>query len=175
MEGFTRISDHATAVEWFSRWMTAQRPDVSELRGENLACWCKPGAPCHADILLHWANAGTVQSGPEREPGILPAGIILTMKPKKKKKETKKKWSGQVTKKSNAMDLKKDVFKQTSPTKIAKSVKAAASKSTRRKAAPKRSAMSMLSFYENRAGKNLSAAQRKKIDKAKDELRKLPE
>jgi hypothetical protein len=86
----------------------------------------------------------------------------------------KKKWSAKVTKNSDAMDLKKNVFKQNSPKKIAKSVKASAAHSKRRKSTPKRSAMSMLSFYANRAGKNLSPAQRKKIDKAKDELRKLP-
>ena len=88
-------------------------------------------------------------------------------------KSKKKKWSGEVTKKSDAMTLEKNVFKKPSAKKIAKSVLASAKKSKRRKAPPKRSAMSMLSFYENRAGKNLSAAQRKKIDKAKDELRKM--
>ena len=92
------------------------------------------------------------------------------MKPKAKKK----KWSAKVTKKSDAMDLKKNVFKQSSAKKIAKSVKASAAKSKRRKSTPKRSAMSMLSFYANRAGKNLSPAQRKKIEKAKNELRKMP-
>jgi hypothetical protein len=86
-----------------------------------------------------------------------------------------KKWSGEVTQHSNAMDLKKDVFKQSDPKKIAKSVKASADKSPRRKAPAKRSAMSMLSFYANRAGKNLSPAQKRKIEKAKKELRKLPE
>jgi hypothetical protein len=90
-------------------------------------------------------------------------------------KTNKKKWSAEVTRKSDAMDLHKDVFKQSDPKKIARSVQASAAKSKRRKAMPKRSAMSMLSFYENRAGKNLSASQRKKIEKAKEELRKLPE
>jgi len=88
-------------------------------------------------------------------------------------KTKKKKWSAQVTKRSDAMDLKKNVFKQASPKKIARSVLSSAAHSKRRKAPPKRSAMSMLSFYENRAGKNLSPAQRKKIEKAKDELRKI--
>jgi hypothetical protein len=85
-----------------------------------------------------------------------------------------KKWSAKVTRESDAMDLKKNVFKQSDPKKIAKSVKRSAARSTRRKTTPKRSAMSMLSFYANRAGKNLSAAQKKKIQKAKQELRKLP-
>lgn len=86
-----------------------------------------------------------------------------------------KKWSAKVTKTSDAMDLKKGVFTQASPKAIAKSVKKSAAKSDRRKTTPKRSAMSMLTFYQNRAGKNLSAAQKKKLQKAKDELRKLPE
>jgi len=80
----------------------------------------------------------------------------------------KKKWSAAVTKHSDAMDLKKNVFKQSDPKKIARSVKASAARSSRRKASPKRSAMSMLTFYVNRAGKNLSPAN-------KNELRKLPD
>ena len=85
----------------------------------------------------------------------------------------KKKWSAGVTKHSNAMDLKKNVFTQADPKKIARSVKNSAEHSIRRKASPKRSAMSMLSFYVNRAGKNLSPAQKQKLEKAKQELRKL--
>jgi len=86
-----------------------------------------------------------------------------------------KKWSAKVTQQSDAMDLKKGVFKQSDPKKIAHSVKMSAARSHRRKSPPKRSAMSMLSFYINRAGKNLSAARKKKLQKAKDELRKLPD
>ncbi len=86
-----------------------------------------------------------------------------------------RKWSAKVTKTSNAMDLKKNVFKQSDPKKIARSVKRSAARSKRRKSSPKRSAMSMLSFYVNRAGKNLSASQIKKLEKAKLELRKLSE
>ncbi len=73
------------------------------------------------------------------------------------------------------MDLEKDVFKQSDPKKIARSVEASAKRSARRKAPPKRSAMSMLTFYVNRAGKNLSPADKRKLQKAKDVLRKLPE
>jgi hypothetical protein len=101
------------------------------------------------------------------------AWILFPNAPMKTKPKVKK-WSAQVTKNSDAMDLKKNVFKQSSARKIAQSVKASAARSKRRKSTAKRSAMSMLSFYENRAGKNLSPAQRKKIDRAKDELRKLP-
>jgi hypothetical protein len=77
-----------------------------------------------------------------------------------------------VTESSDAMTLQKSVFKK-SPHAIALSLKRSAEKSHRRKSPPFRSAMSMLSFYINRAGKNLTSAQRKKLDAAKDELRKV--
>jgi len=88
-----------------------------------------------------------------------------------KKKE--KYWSGRVTRESNALDLEKDVFKQESAKKIAASLKRSADLSTRRKSSPFRSAMSMLTFYINRGGKNLSAPRKKILQDAKDELRKL--
>lgn len=88
-------------------------------------------------------------------------------------KHSKKKWSGKVTDTSNAMDLKKDVFKSEDPEKIAKSLKNSAEASHRRKAGPFQSAMSMLNFYENRAGKNLSKKQKMPLEKAKKVLRKL--
>jgi len=83
-----------------------------------------------------------------------------------------KKWSKHVTQSSDALDLKRDVFKQDSPKAIARSLKRSAEHSHRRKSDPYRSAMSMLVFYINRAGKNLPAARRKKLEAAKDELRK---
>lgn len=83
-----------------------------------------------------------------------------------------KKWSAKVTQNSDAMTLQKSVFTK-SPHVIALSLKRSAEKSHRRKSAPFRSAMSMLTFYINRAGKNLTAAQRKKLDATKGELRKV--
>jgi hypothetical protein len=83
-----------------------------------------------------------------------------------------KKWSAQVTEHSNAMDLKKGVFTQSDPKKIARSVKASAARSNRKKSGTSRSALSMMSFYINRAGKNLSPAQKKKLNRAKEELKK---
>ncbi|MBV5269604.1 MAG: DUF3175 domain-containing protein [Afipia sp.] len=83
-----------------------------------------------------------------------------------------RKWSGRVTATSDALDLKHDVFKQSSPAAIAKSLKRSAERSHRRKSDPYRSAMSMLVFYINRAGKNLPAARKRKLEAAKDELRK---
>jgi hypothetical protein len=86
--------------------------------------------------------------------------------------KTTKKWSAKVNATSDAMDLKPGVFKQSDPGKIARSVKASAARSKRKKAGTQQSAMSMLNFYINRAGKNLPAAQKKKLEKAKDKLKK---
>jgi hypothetical protein len=82
-------------------------------------------------------------------------------------------WSGKVTTESNAMDLEEGVFTKPDPHKIALSLKRSAESSTRRKTDPFRSAMSMLNFYINRAGKNLPAKRRRVLNQAKDELRKL--
>jgi hypothetical protein len=82
-----------------------------------------------------------------------------------------KKWSAEVTATSNAMDLEKDVFKQDDPKAIARSLKRSAERSHRRKGSPFQSAMSMLTFYINRAGDNLSAGERRTLEAAKDELR----
>jgi len=90
-----------------------------------------------------------------------------------KKAAPKKRWSAKVTKESDAMDLEQDIFKSTDPKKIAESVKESAEKSKRKKAGPFQSAMSMINFYENRGGKNISAAQKKILDQSKQELRKL--
>jgi hypothetical protein len=88
------------------------------------------------------------------------------------KKKTKKKWSQDVTDTSDAMDLEGGVFTQRSAKKIADSLKQSAEESPRRKASPFQSAMSMLTFYINRAGKQLSKSRLATLDRAKDELRK---
>ncbi len=84
-----------------------------------------------------------------------------------------RKWSAEITEHSDALDLEKDIFKSDDPKKIARSLKRSAEKSHRRKADPFRSAMSMLTFYINRAGDNLSARERKTLEAAKTELRDL--
>lgn len=89
------------------------------------------------------------------------------------KKNSKKYWSGKVTKYSDALDLEKGVFSLKNPKKIALSLKKSAEKSKRRKAKPFQSAMSMLNFYINRAGKNLSGDQKKILEQAKKELRRI--
>jgi hypothetical protein len=83
------------------------------------------------------------------------------------------KWSAKVTRQSNALDLEEGVFTWKDPKKIALSLKQSADQSKRRKAEPFRSAMSMLVFYMNRAGKNLPKAQYEILQQAKEELRKL--
>jgi hypothetical protein len=83
-----------------------------------------------------------------------------------------KRWSQAVTEHSAALDLEKGVFTLKDPKKIAASLKRSAEASHRRKSDPYRSAMSMLTFYINRAGKGLSQADRARLEKAKVELRK---
>jgi hypothetical protein len=81
-------------------------------------------------------------------------------------------WSADVTRNSDALDLEPNVFKHRRASDIAKSLKRSAEHSHRRKSSPFRSAMSMLTFYINRAGKNLPERRRQTLDRAKDELRK---
>jgi hypothetical protein len=88
-------------------------------------------------------------------------------------KKHKKYWSENVTKHSNALDLEPNVFTFKDPKRIAESLKQSAEKSSRRKGTPFQSAMSMLNFYINRAGKNLPRDQKKILEASKDELRKI--
>jgi hypothetical protein len=87
-------------------------------------------------------------------------------------KQARRRWSHGVTEHSDALDLRKGVFTWKEPRRIAASLKRSAENSKRRKADPFRSALSMLTFYINRAGKNLPASRRRTLMRAKDELRK---
>ena len=87
------------------------------------------------------------------------------------KRGSPRRWSQRVTRESDAMDLKKGVFKQTSAKKIAASLKRSAEHSRRRKSGAYRSALSMLTFYINRAGKTLPKTQRERLERAKVELK----
>jgi hypothetical protein len=89
------------------------------------------------------------------------------------KQAAKKKWSAEVTEHSDALDLERDVFKSDDPKQIARSLKRSAERSERRKSAPFRSAMSMLTFYVNRGGRNLSDRKKRTLERAKGELRRL--
>ncbi len=82
-------------------------------------------------------------------------------------------WSAQVTQTSNALDLEPGVFTWKDPRRIAESLRRSAEASTRRKTTPFRSAMSMLVFYINRAGRHLDPRQRAILEQAKQELRRL--
>jgi len=102
---------------------------------------------------------------PERKPGAATKGA-------RAKNAKSRYWSADVTKNSNALDLERAVFKRKTPQEIALSLKRSAERSTRRKADPFRSALSMLTFYINRAGRNLPAARKRTLMRAKDELRR---
>lgn len=88
-------------------------------------------------------------------------------------KTSTRKWSAKVIRESHALDLEEGVFAWKDPKRIARSLKMSADVSKNRKAPPLRSAMLMLVFYINRAGKNLSEDQKRVLEQAKDELRKL--
>jgi hypothetical protein len=91
---------------------------------------------------------------------------------KSTKRAALKRWSQRVTKESDALDLKQGVFKLTSAKKIATSLKRSAEHSARRKTGAYRSALSMLTFYINRAGKTLPQTQRTRLERAKLELKR---
>ena len=93
----------------------------------------------------------------------------MSKKPKKSSKT--RRWSAEVTKHSNALDLKRDIFKEKDPHRMALSLKRSAERSKRRKGTPYQSAMSMLNFYINRAGKNLPKKKKRVLENAKQELR----
>jgi hypothetical protein len=84
-----------------------------------------------------------------------------------------RKWSAAVSERSDALDLEENVFTSRSPRRIALSLKRSAEESRRRKGTPLQSAMAMLNFYINRAGKNLPASRKRVLEAAKDELRRL--
>jgi hypothetical protein len=88
-----------------------------------------------------------------------------------RKRKSPRRWSHHVMESSDALDLERGIFKDDDPKKIARSLKRSAERSHRRKADPFRSAMSMLTFYINRAGHNLGARRRRILERAKDELR----
>ena len=100
-----------------------------------------------------------------------PRGATSTRGKKRKSNTSSRRWSQRVTRDSDALDLKPGVFKLTSARKIAASLKRSAERSSRRKSGAYRSALSMLTFYINRAGKTLPKAQRARLERAKAELK----
>jgi len=91
---------------------------------------------------------------------------------RKARKASSRRWSQRVTEKSDALDLDRGVFKLTSAKKIATSLKRSAEHSARRKSGAYRSALSMLTFYINRAGKKLPRTERERLERAKTELKR---
>jgi hypothetical protein len=89
-----------------------------------------------------------------------------------KRKASPKRWSRRVTQESDALDLKRGVFTLRDPKRIAASLKRSAERSSRRKTGAYRSALSMLTFYINRAGKTLPKTQRERLERAKGELKR---
>jgi hypothetical protein len=87
--------------------------------------------------------------------------------------KSESRWSGEVARHSDALDLETDVFKSDNPDEIAESLAHSANTSNRRKSSPYRSAMSMLTFYINRAGKNISDPHRRSLEQAKESLRRI--
>jgi hypothetical protein len=90
-----------------------------------------------------------------------------------RKSSPSRRWSGKVTRESHALELEAGVFTWKDPVRIARSLKRSAEASTQRKSEPFRSAMSMLNFYINRAGSKLDSEQRRVLEQAKTELRRL--
>lgn len=90
----------------------------------------------------------------------------------KRQRKSAHKWSAEVMRTSDALDLEAEIFKSRSPKRIAESLKRSAEASERRKGTPLQSAMSMLTFYINRAGRNLSPGRKRLLERAKPELRK---
>jgi hypothetical protein len=103
----------------------------------------------------------------------LAAGKTMSRTKSKSGRTTNKKWSARVTRESYALELEEGVFTWKDPRRIARSLKRSAETSTQRKARPFQSAMSMLNFYINRAGKKLDPIQRQVLEQAKQELRRL--
>ncbi|MEA2886426.1 MAG: hypothetical protein QOD11_786 [Bradyrhizobium sp.] len=93
-------------------------------------------------------------------------------KPAAKRKTSPKRWAQRVTQESDALDLKRGVFTLRDPKRIAASLKRSAERSSRRKTGAYRSALSMLTFYVNRAGKTLPKTQRERLQRAKAELKR---
>jgi hypothetical protein len=128
-------------------------PSVNGMRRPRFPGW----APC---------------AEPETTGAIAVLSAVPEVRTMAKRKTTTARWSNRVTRESNALDLDHGVFTWKSPKRIAASLKRSAERSRRRKAEPYRSAMSMLTFYINRAGRDLPSQRRKVLNSAKEELRR---
>jgi hypothetical protein len=114
------------------------------------------------------ASSKTVRKSPRKTA----AKTTTRRKAPAKRKTSSKRWSQRVTQQSDALDLKRGVFTLRDPKQIAASLKRSAERSSRRKAGAYRSALSMLTFYVNRAGNTLPKTQRERLERAKVELKR---
>lgn len=150
------------------------------------ACWIaiadlrparrRLGSACLVDLVSVFAQAQTAVGATPRPHVQLAERPTKLMSPAQNRNRAANKqnrWSQRVTEQSNALDLAPGVFTLDDPRRIALSLKASAERSERRKTTPFRSAMSMLNFYVNRAGSQLPAEQRERLEAAKEELRVL--
>jgi len=143
----------------------------------------RQGRACHGDITSPSPQSSLGGPGTACDAALITENKELIMAERRKKtvrkttarksprKAAPKRWSQRVTRESDALDLKSGVFKQASAKKIAASLKRSAEHSRRRKSGAYRSALSMLTFYINRAGKNLPKTQRARLERAKVELK----
>ncbi len=139
----------------------------------ELLTWRNLAAPLSAVSRNNFARSGEDIGGAWLAVAIMTSRkTTAKVAPAAAKRKAGKYWSGRVTRESNALDLEEGVFTWSDPKKIAASLKRSAELSSRRKARPDRSALSMLVFYINRAGKSLPAAQKRTLEQAKLELKK---
>ena len=118
----------------------------------------------------------TKKSSPKKKPGKTATAKGRrkpAIKSSRKPATGRRKWSADVTEHSNALDLEKGIFTSDDPEKIARSLEKSAEESRRKKGSSRQSAASMLSFYINRAGKNLPASKKKTLNKAKEALKEI--
>jgi hypothetical protein len=118
------------------------------------------------------ARKATPRASRRRASAAHPPAARKSRARKASSKTSSRRWSQRVTRESDALDLKRGVFKLTSARKIAASLKRSAEHSSRRKSGAYRSALSMLTFYINRAGKTLPKTQRDRLERAKTELKR---
>ncbi len=171
----TLCNQHHSRFERCARWglmLSVRRATVSEiaqtLQAQGLIQY-------HRDIAAAMMLGGRMAVKRVRAARKRPAAkrVARRRTVKRAKKGTSTKWSAAVMERSDAMDLETGVFKKKTARQIALSLKRSVERSQRRKSPPFRSAMSMLNFEINRAGRNLSAQRRALLNQAKAELRKL--
>ena len=126
----------------------------------------------HSAGAHHGQKSGRVQTARGSRPQIEHSTQETGLVPAHSERASRRRWSQEVTEHSDALTLEGGVFTSKDPRRIAASLKRSAERSNRRKSDPFRSALSMLTFYINRAGKNLPPARKKILMQAKEELRK---